>query len=470
MKIKNICCIGAGYVGGPTMAVIALKCPEINITVVDKSKEKINLWNSKNLNNIPVYEPGLKKIVDKVRDKNLFFSNDISGSIQNAEMIFISVNTPTKTSGRGKGMAADLSNVISSAKEIAKFSKSDKIVVEKSTLPVRTAEKLKEVLNSQNKKVKFEVLSNPEFLAEGTAIQDLFKSDRVLIGGDQTRSGQIAVKSLVNIYKKWIPKNKILTTNVWSSELSKLVSNAMLAQRISSINSLSSLCEKTGANINEISKAVGMDSRIGPYFLKPSVGFGGSCFQKDILNLVYIAKFYKLDEVAEYWHQVVKINNYQKERFAHNIIKQINKSEGSSKVSILGWAFKKNTNDSRESSSIYVTDFLLQNKINVSVYDPMVSKDRIVFDLLNLWSSKKLNKAKRMELLGRLKVEINYSNAIKDSNLAAILTEWDEFKLYDWKALVKTMKSPYAVYDGRNILPKQDVKINHLKLGVANNL
>ena len=467
MKIKNICCIGAGYVGGPTMAVIALKCPEIKVTVVDKSKEKIDLWNSKDLNKIPVYEPGLNEIVKQVRDKNLFFSNDISGSIQNAEMIFIAVNTPTKTSGKGKGMAADLSNVISSAKQIAKFSKSNKIVVEKSTLPVRTAEKLKEVLNSHNRKVEFEVLSNPEFLAEGTAIKDLFKSDRVLIGGDQTKTGQIAVESLVNIYKKWIPKNKILTTNVWSSELSKLVSNAMLAQRISSINSLSSMCEKTGANINEISKAVGMDSRIGPYFLKPSVGFGGSCFQKDILNLVYIAKFYELHEVAEYWHQVVKINNFQRERFASKIIELVSIKNQNSSVSILGWAFKQNTNDSRESASIYVTDILLRNNIFVSIYDPMVPRDKIIWDLKNLWSSENLSKGKIVYLLSRLKIEDNYSDTIKGTNLTAILTEWEEFKSYDWNSLVKTMNNPRIIYDGRNIIRIQNNKINLLKIGVA---
>ena len=467
MKIKNICCIGAGYVGGPTMAVIALKCPEIKVTVVDKSKEKIDLWNSKDLNKIPVYEPGLNEIVKQVRDKNLFFSNDISGSIQNAEMIFIAVNTPTKTSGKGKGMAADLSNVISSAKQIAKFSKSNKIVVEKSTLPVRTAEKLKEVLNSHNRKVEFEVLSNPEFLAEGTAIKDLFKSDRVLIGGDQTKTGQIAVESLVNIYKKWIPKNKILTTNVWSSELSKLVSNAMLAQRISSINSLSSMCEKTGANINEISKAVGMDSRIGPYFLKPSVGFGGSCFQKDILNLVYIAKFYELHEVAEYWHQVVKINNFQRERFASKIIELVSIKNQNSSVSILGWAFKQNTNDSRESASIYVTDILLRNNIFVSIYDPMVPRDKIIWDLKNLWSSENLSKGKIVYLLSRLKIEDNYSDTIKGTNLTAILTEWEEFKSYDWNSLVKTMNNPRIIYDGRNIISIQNNKINLLKIGVA---
>ncbi|MBT4958479.1 MAG: nucleotide sugar dehydrogenase, partial [Flavobacteriaceae bacterium] len=378
----------------------------------------------------------------------------------------IAVNTPTKTSGKGKGMAADLSNIISTAREIAKFSKSDKIIIEKSTLPVRTAEKLKEILSSTNKRVKFEILSNPEFLAEGTAIQDLFKSDRVLIGGDETDSGKIAVESLVNIYKKWVPENKILRTNIWSSELSKLISNAMLAQRISSINSLSALCEKTGADINEISKAVGMDSRIGKDFLKPSVGFGGSCFQKDILNLVYIARSYGLDKVADYWHQVIRINDYQKQRFATSIIKLIGDKKNNPKVSVLGWAFKQNTNDSRESASIYVTDILLKNKISVNVYDPLVPRDKIISDLIQLWLLQKLPKDKVDSLLKMIKVKDNYIDAIKDSSLAAILTEWEEFKTYDWRDLIKKMKNSSIVYDGRNILPLQDKSINLIKLGV----
>ena len=311
MIVKNICCIGAGYVGGPTMAVIALKCPHINVTVVDANPEKIKAWNGR-LEKLPVYEPGLSDIVKKVRGQNLFFSNNIKGAIKKAEMIFMAVNTPTKTEGEGSGMAADLRYVEACSKDIAKYSKSDKIVIEKSTLPVRTAEKIKEILLENSNGIHFEILSNPEFLAEGTAIQDLFKSDRVLIGGEKTETGQQAVQSLVDIYANWIPREKILTTNVWSSELAKLASNAMLAQRISSINSLSALCEKTGANIDELSKAIGSDHRIGPHFLKASVGFGGSCFQKDILNLVYLCKHYGLDEVAEYWHQVVKINDYQK--------------------------------------------------------------------------------------------------------------------------------------------------------------
>ena len=304
MQVKKICCIGAGYVGGPTMAVIAFKCPYINVTVVDANSEKIKAWNGP-LENLPIYEPGLSDIVKEVRGRNLFFSDDIAGNIEKSEMIFMAVNTPTKTEGAGAGMAADLRYVEACARDISKYSKSDKIVVEKSTLPVRTAEKIKEILEENSDDINFEILSNPEFLAEGTAIQDLFKSDRVLIGGDETQTGQNAIKALVDIYSNWIPKDKILTTNVWSSELAKLASNAMLAQRISSINSLSALCEKTGAYINEISNAIGSDHRIGPHFLKASVGFGGSCFQKDILNLVYLCNYYGLDDVAEYWEQVI---------------------------------------------------------------------------------------------------------------------------------------------------------------------
>jgi len=355
MKVKTICCIGAGYVGGPTMAVIALKCPHINVYVVDINQTKIDLWNDENLDNIPVYEPGLKEIVSKTRNKNLFFSTDINLAINKSEMIFVAVNTPTKTYGEGKGMAADLTYVENCAKTIGQLATSDKIVIEKSTLPVRTAEKIKEILKVNSREdVNFEVLSNPEFLAEGTAIKDLFKSDRVLIGSDQTKSGLLASKSLVEIYENWIPKEKILTTNVWSSELTKLASNAMLAQRISSINSLSALCEKTGADIEEVSNAIGFDKRIGKEFLKSSVGFGGSCFQKDILNLVYLSKYYGLDEVADFWYQVIKINNYQKARFSKKIIDELNGTVKSKKISVLGWAFKKDTNDSRESASIYV--------------------------------------------------------------------------------------------------------------------
>ena len=423
MSVKSICCIGAGYVGGPTMAVIALKCPEIKIVVVDKNKEKINLWNG-DLNKLPVFEPGLKEIIANVRGVNLFFSTDIDTAIDESEIIFMAVNTPTKTKGEGAGMAADLTYVELCAQDIARVSKSDKIVVEKSTLPVRTAEKIKKILTTNGNGVNFEVISNPEFLAEGSAIEDLFKSDRVLIGGDKTPSGQKAVKKLVDIYSQWIPKEKIFTTNVWSSELSKLASNAMLAQRISSINSLSALCEKTEADIQEVSKAIGMDHRIGPYFLNPSPGFGGSCFQKDILNLVYLCQFYGLHEVADYWHQVLKINNYQRDRITNKIMEVI---EGSINkvVTVLGWSFKKNTNDSRESSSIYITFNLLKKGITVNVYDPKVKYQRIISDLENLISE---NNEKNINIKRNLNIYNSIDESIADSELIVVLTEWDEFK------------------------------------------
>ena len=423
MSVKSICCIGAGYVGGPTMAVIALKCPEIKIVVVDKNKEKINLWNG-DLNKLPVFEPGLKDIIANVRGVNLFFSTDIDTAIDESEIIFMAVNTPTKTKGEGAGMAADLTYVELCAQDIARVSKSDKIVVEKSTLPVRTAEKIKNILTTNGNGVNFEVISNPEFLAEGSAIEDLFKSDRVLIGGDKTPSGQKAVKKLVDIYSQWIPKEKIFTTNVWSSELSKLASNAMLAQRISSINSLSALCEKTEADIQEVSKAIGMDHRIGPYFLNPSPGFGGSCFQKDILNLVYLCQFYGLHEVADYWHQVLKINDYQRDRITNKIMEVI---EGSNNkvVTVLGWSFKKNTNDSRESSSIYITFNLLKKGITVNVYDPKVKYQRIISDLENLISE---NNEKKINIKRNLNIYNSIDESIADSELIVVLTEWDEFK------------------------------------------
>jgi len=439
MNINNICCIGAGFVGGPTMAVIALHCPEIKITIVDSDKKKINSWNG-NLDTLPVYEPGLSSIIKKVRNKNLFFSNDIPQAIDNAQIIFMAVNTPTKKTGKGAGMAADLSNIISCAKDIARFSKSDKIVIEKSTLPVRTAEKIKEILSKENKEVNFEIISNPEFLAEGTAINDLFKSDRVLIGGEDTKSGKIAVNQLIKIYSRWIPREKILTTNVWSSELAKLASNAMLAQRISSINSLSALCEKTGADVFELSKAIGMDKRIGPHFLNPSVGFGGSCFQKDILNLVYISKYYGLDEVAEYWHQIVKINDYQKTRFAQKIIKTLGEDLKSKTVGVLGWAFKKNTNDSRESASIYISKMLLEKGVKLKVFDPLVEKSKVLSDLNIL-------KVKNIE---NLIVTNKISQTLDQVDLVAIMTESEVYKNIETEALI---------FDGRGINSHSDYTI-----------
>ncbi len=315
MKITKICRIGAGYVGGPTMAVIAQKCPHIQVTVVDLNEQRIADWNDPNPENIPIYEPGLSEIVSEARGRNLFFSTDVDKAIDEAQMIFISVNTPTKTYGKGKGMAADLKYIELCARQIARVAKQNKIVVEKSTLPVRTAEAIKSILDNTGNGVQFQILSNPEFLAEGTAVADLLNPDRILIGGDTNQEGEEAINSLVDVYANWVSKDRILTTNVWSSELSKLTANAFLAQRISSINAMSELCEKTGADVNEVAKAIGMDSRIGPKFLKASVGFGGSCFQKDILNLVYIAKSYGLNEVADYWEQVIIMNDHQKEDF-----------------------------------------------------------------------------------------------------------------------------------------------------------
>ena len=436
MQIKNICCIGAGYVGGPTMSVIALKCPHIKVTVVDANSNKIKAWNG-SLDELPVYEPGLAEVVKEARGRNLFFSEDIACNIEKAEMIFMAVNTPTKTEGEGAGMAANLRYIESCARDIAKYSKSDKIVIEKSTLPVRTAEKIKEILEENSTDIHFEILSNPEFLAEGTAIQDLFKSDRVLIGGDDTGSGQKAVKALVDIYANWISKEKILTTNVWSSELAKLASNAMLAQRISSINSFSALCEKTGANIDELSKAIGMDHRIGSHFLKASVGFGGSCFQKDILNLVYLCQYYGLHEVAEYWVQVVKINDYQKDRFAQKIIDHFGGDINEKRIAILGWAFKANTNDSRETAAIYVSEKLYKAGANLEIYDPMVKKETILRDINSFWNCSHTISQERIKVL-------NKNPNFEEINATVVLTEWQIFKSYDFKSS--------KVFDGRNIL------------------
>lgn len=443
MQIKNICCIGAGYVGGPTMAVIALKCPHISVIVVDSNPDKIKAWNGP-LDSLPVYEAGLAEVVGEARGRNLFFSDDIPGNIEKAEMIFMAVNTPTKTEGEGAGMAADLRYIKACAKNIAKYSKSNKIIVEKSTLPVRTAEKIKEILEENSSKIHFEILSNPEFLAEGTAIQDLFKSDRILIGGDQTESGQNAVQALVDIYTNWIPKEKILTTNVWSSELAKLASNAMLAQRISSINSLSVLCEKTGANIDELSKAIGMDHRIGPHFLKASVGFGGSCFQKDILNLVYLCKYYGLDEVAEYWHQVVKINDYQKNRFADKITDNFDGDLNGKQIAILGWAFKANTNDSRESAAIYVAEKLFDEGATLKIYDPMVTKISILNDIQFYW--KEIPDS--IEVQNRIHIKMSPEDACEKVDAIAILTGWEAFKTKNFNY----DRFQSKIFDGRGII------------------
>jgi UDPglucose 6-dehydrogenase len=454
-KITRICCIGAGYVGGPTMAVIAYKCPHITVNVVDINPDRIEAWNSDTL---PIYEPGLDEVVKGARGRNLFFSTDIEKNIQDAEMIFISVNTPTKNYGVGKGMAADLKYVELSARQIAQTATSDKIVVEKSTLPVRTAQTIRTVLTNTNTNgVNFSVLSNPEFLAEGTAIDDLFNADRVLIGSEDDENGKKAEKALSDIYANWIPRERIITTRIWSSELSKLTANAFLAQRISSINSISVLCEETGADVDEIARAIGADSRIGNKFLKASVGFGGSCFQKDILNLVYLCHYFKLPEVANYWEQVVIMNDYQKNRFARNIMKAMFNTVSGKKIAMLGWAFKKDTNDTRETPAMYVARDLFLEQAEIHVYDPKVTRDQIFRDLKNIFTES--HSAEELaELENRVIVHTEPLLAIENAHAIAIITEWDEFKTYDWKKIFKSMKRPAFIFDGRNILNAGQMK------------
>ncbi len=428
------------------MAMIAKKCPHIKVTVVDLNEQRIAAWNDEDFNNIPVYEPGLGEVVAEARGRNLFFSTDVDAAIDEAEMVFISVNTPTKTYGAGKGQAADLKWIELCARQIARVSKNNKIIVEKSTLPVRTASAIKDILTHTGDGSQFQILSNPEFLAEGTAVEDLDAPDRVLIGGDNSPEGQIAIQALVGVYANWIPKERILTTNVWSSELSKLTANAFLAQRVSSINSLTELCEKTEADVNEVARAIGTDSRIGPKFLKASVGFGGSCFQKDILNLVYIARSYGLQEVADYWEQVIIMNDHQKKRFANQMIRELYNTVNGKKIAFLGWAFKKDTNDTRESAAIYVADHLLYEQAHIVVYDPKVSEGQIYFDLDYLATRTSEENKKGVTV-----VEDPYE-ACKGAHAIAILTEWDEFKTYDWQKIYDGMLKPAKIFDGRNLL------------------
>lgn len=451
--VKSICCIGAGYVGGPTMAVLALKNPEIKITVVDVNQERINAWNDTNLDLLPVYEPGLAEIIAKTRNVNLFFSTDVDQAIDEAEMIFISVNTPTKTYGAGKGMAADLKYIELCARQIARVATSPKIVVEKSTLPVRTASTIKTILKNSENNVAFEILSNPEFLAEGTAISDLLNPDRVLIGGDyHTNQGKQAINTLVSIYENWVPSNKIITTNIWSSELSKLTANAFLAQRISSINAMSAICEATEANIDEVAYAIGKDSRIGEKFLKASVGFGGSCFQKDILNLVYIAQSFGLNEVAAYWEQVILMNNYQKKRFARKIVSEMFNTVSGKKIALLGWAFKKDTNDSRESAAIDIANYLIEEQAELHIYDPKVTSQQILSDL------ERVTNLPIDQLSSKITIHSNSNEIFQKAHAVVILTEWDAFKSYDYEAIKKQMFEPAFLFDGRNILNPTKIK------------
>ncbi len=420
------------------MAMIALKAPDIEVQVVDMNAARIAAWNSDTL---PIYEPGLDAVVRQTRGRNLHFSTDVTGAIKAADIIFVAVNTPTKTYGVGAGRAADLRFIESVARTIAEVATSPKIIVEKSTIPVKTAETIKDILAANTRGIAFEVLSNPEFLAEGTAVADLQLPDRVLIGGERTPGGEQAMRTLVDVYARWVPRERILTTNLWSSELSKLVANAFLAQRISSINSISALCEATGADVDEVANAIGKDSRIGPKFLKASVGFGGSCFQKDILNLVYLCEHFGLPEVAAYWDGVVRMNDWQKRRFATKIVRALFNTVAEKKIAILGFAFKKDTNDTRESAAIAVCRDLLAEQAKVVIYDPQVPADEIRADVLGAGKSDP-----------RLTVASTAYEAAAGAHAIAVVTEWDEFKQLDYGRILAAMHKPAFIFDGRNIL------------------
>lgn len=430
----HVLCIGAGYVGGPTMTVIADKCPDVKVTVVDINQKRIDAWNSDNL---PIFEPGLDEVVKRARGRNLFFSTDIPNAVREADIIFVSVNTPTKTFGRGAGKASDLQYWEKTAREILEVATNDKIIVEKSTLPVRTAAAMERILNSNDKGLHFEVLSNPEFLAEGTAIKDLFEPDRVLIGSHQTKSGFAALQKVVDIYAHWVPKDRILTTNLWSSELTKLTANAFLAQRISSINSISALCEKTGADVDEVAFVMGKDHRIGSKFLKASIGFGGSCFKKDILNLVYLCGYYGLPEVAAYWESVVKINEWQTHRVISSMLEHMFNTIAGKKIAVFGFAFKANTGDTRESPANLVVRDLLAEHAHPVVTDP-----------------KAIHDAKRdlADVLSQVEFEEDPYKAAEGAHAVVVCTEWKCFAELDWKRIYKGMAKPAFVYDGRNIL------------------
>ena len=463
MKIKNICCIGAGYVGGPTMAVIADKCKDIQINVVDVNEERIEKWNTNELDELPIYEPGLDEIIKNCRGKNLHFSNLIEEKIALADMVFISVNTPTKKKGLGAGKASNLKWVEECARQVAKYSIGHTIVVEKSTLPVRTAELIKSILNQaenlsfskDSSRKTFNVLSNPEFLSEGSAIYDLTNPDRVLIGGDNPE----AIESLTSIYKYWVPEEKILQTNIWSSELAKLTANAFLAQRISSINSISALCEATGADVREVSRAIGSDSRIGTKFLDSGPGFGGSCFKKDILNLVYLADFFGLPEVATFWESVVKLNSWHQSRISKLITKNLFGTLSNKKIIILGFAFKANTNDTRESAAIQICKDLLEEGAYLIIHDPKVSQKQIEIDL-NMEISQSDAREDKADNIRESNWSFanNLSSIFKDADAVVILTEWDIYKTINWDEVSKLMRHPSWIFDTRSIIKGIDVK------------
>jgi len=429
------------------MSVIADKCPNIKVTVIDIDDKKISSWNDEDLSNLPIFEPGLKEVVERCRNENLFFSTDIKKSISEADMIFISVNTPTKNKGLGAGYASDLKWVESSARQVAEFSQGHTIIVEKSTVPVKTAELIQEILKSSRSsdefKKTFSVLSSPEFLAEGTAIKDLENPDRVLIGGED----QDAMESLSNIYKNWIPKEKILNTNIWSSELSKLTANAFLAQRVSSINAISALCETTGAEISEVVKAIGSDKRIGSKFLSPSPGFGGSCFKKDILNLVYLSRYYGLNDVANYWEQVMLMNNWQKHRISSLIIQKLFGTVSNKKILILGFSFKPDTNDTRESPAIEISKDLIENGAELLINDPAVSKMQIEMELgLKEFENNNRN-------IGKWQFIADIDKSANNADAIVVVTEWEDYKNLNWRKLSDLLRKPSWIFDTRGIIP-----------------
>lgn len=451
MKVKNIVCIGAGYVGGPSMAVIADKCHDIKVTVVDLNEERIRLWNTDNL---PVFEPGLDEVVFRRRDKNLFFKVVSPEILNEADMIFVSVNTPTKEYGKGAGMAADLKYWEKSARDILAHAKSGAIVVEKSTVPVKTAEAISRILHSGDEGKKFQVLSNPEFLAEGTAVQDLMEPDRVLIGGENTSEGREAAESLAEVYRQWIPTDQVLITNVWSSELAKLVANAFLAQRVSSINAVSAICEKSGADIHEISKAIGMDSRIGSKFLQAGVGFGGSCFRKDILNMAYVCETLGLPEVSAYWKSVVDMNDYQMNRFVRTIVDNQFNTVAGKKIAIFGFAFKPDTNDTRDTPAVPVCEGLLEEKAKLIIHDPKALDNA------------KLDMSKYDDII----YEADPYKAAEGAHALVFITHWNEFKDLDYKKIFDSMEKPAFLFDGRSFLDHGklfDIGFNVFPIGKA---
>ena len=434
-SIRSICCIGAGYVGGPTMAVVADRCPHIQVTVVDLNEERIGAWNSADLSLLPIYEPGLDEVVGRARGRNLHFTTSVEGAIATADMVFISVNTPTKTHGVGAGQASDLKWIEASARMLAKAATGHTIVVEKSTLPVRTAQAVKSILEAGPAGKSFAVLSNPEFLAEGSAIRDLENPDRVLIGGES----QEAIEALAGIYGHWVAPEKILRTNLWSSELSKLTANAFLAQRISSINSIAALCEATGADVREVANAIGADSRIGPKFLKAGPGFGGSCFQKDILNLVYLCRYYGLEDVASYWEQVVTLNTWQQHRISRLMVNRLFGTISGKRIAVLGFAFKANTNDTRESPAIQVCLDLLEEGACLAIVDPKVREGQISIDL-----GKPAGQGE-----GNWQLVDSVEAAAEGADALVLLTEWQQFGQINWPAVAALMRQPAWLFDSR---------------------